>query len=159
MMEELLEYRQRMINRFAEAPALIDSAMAKIPAHNQSLEEGDWNAHQVITHMRDVNSQVYLPRLQRIMTESDPIFKNFDGDAWMVDHYDPHEPLGAILNELKEQCLSTAEWLHQLAPPSWNRNGIHPTIGTHTLQWWVERTLAHINEHVAQLEGSVLDKE
>ncbi|MFN2215798.1 MAG: DinB family protein [Anaerolineales bacterium] len=153
-MEELLEYRLRMINRFAEAPGLIDQALAKLPDHKKPLEEGGWNVHQILVHMRDVNKQVYLPRLQRIMNEEDPKFQNFDGDVWMEVHYDPQEPFDSILNELKDQCLSTNEWLKQLNSPSWNRNGTHPTIGTHTLQWWVERVLAHLDEHIVQLEAS-----
>jgi hypothetical protein len=156
-MEELTEYRQKLIGKFAQAPVLIEQVIKKIKDPNQPLEEGGWNVHQIITHMRDVNKQVYLPRLQRIMNEEDPLFENFDGDAWMIKHYDPKEHLESVLLELYEQCRSTADWLTQLSPPSWIRNGIHPAIGNHTMQWWVERTLAHVSEHVTQLEGSVSD--
>ena len=153
-MEELLEYRQRMISRFAQVPGLIDQTISKIHDHAEPLEQQGWNVHQIITHMRDVNREVYLPRLHRIMSEEDPVFENFDGDDWMVNHYDPNESLDTIIKEFHEQCLSTADWLGGLAPDSWNRNGSHPTIGNHSMQWWTERTLAHIFEHLLQLEGS-----
>jgi hypothetical protein len=153
-MEELLEYRQRMISRFTEASDLINQAISKIQDHGEPLEDEGWNVHQIITHLRDVNREVYLPRLHQIMAEEDPIFKNFDGDDWMLNHYDPQESLGTVINEFKVQCRSTADWLVELAPDSWNRSGIHSTIGNHTMQWWVERTLVHIFEHLLQLEGS-----
>ncbi|MFC2063955.1 DinB family protein [Chloroflexota bacterium] len=151
-MEELIEYRKRMIGRFAEAHEKISQAMSRFPDPNVRLEKEGWNIHQIIAHIRDVNREVYLPRLRRIMAEEDPVFENFDGEDWMLNHYDPRESLDAIMAEFGEQCQTTADWLMELAPKSWNRSGSHPTIGTHTLQWWVERTLAHIIEHNHQLE-------
>ena len=91
-----------------------------------------------------------------IMAEEDPVFENFDGDDWMVNHYDPNESLDTINKEFQEQCRSTADWLVELSRDSWNRSGIHPTIGNHTMQWWVERTLTHNFDHLLQLEGSTV---
>ena len=98
-MEELLEYRQRMINKIAKAPELIETAILRITDHTQPLEAGGWNIHQVIAHMRDVNQHVYLPRLHRIIDEENPMFENFDGDAWMAEHYQPLEPIGKLSSE------------------------------------------------------------
>ena len=128
-MEELIEYRKQMISRFAEAHEKINQAMSRFPDPNEPLEEEGWNIHQIIAHLRDVNREVYLPRLRRIMAEEDPVFENFDGEDWMLNHYDPLEPLDAIMAEFGEQCRTTADWLMELAPKSWNRSGSHPTIG------------------------------
>src|SRR5665648_136212 len=114
MMEELLEYRQRIINKIATAPESIESAILRITDHTLPLEAGGWNIHQVIAHMRDVNQHVYLPRLHRIIDEENPMFENFDGDAWMAEHYQPLEPIGILSSEFNEQCNLTADWLNSL---------------------------------------------
>lgn len=152
-MEELLEYRLRMIKQIGKAADKIDPALQRNPDQSQPLESGGWNLHQVITHMRDVNKQVYLPRLKRIIAEDNPMFENFDGDAWMAEHYQAEESLQEVVSEFKEQCRTTTDWLIDLPKEAWNRPGTHPTLGKHSLQWWVERTLAHISEHLAQLEA------
>ena len=151
-MEEILEYRVRMVKQFGNAADKIEAALQRNPDPSQPLESGGWNLHQVITHMRDVNKQVYLPRLKRIIAEENPMFENFDGDAWMAAHYQAEEPLQEIVSEFKEQCRSTTDWLTAHPIEAWNRPGTHPTLGKHSLQWWVERTLAHINEHLTQLK-------
>lgn len=151
-MDELLEYRQRMVKKIAEAPEKLEAAIVQIKDHTQPLESDGWNLHQVIAHMRDVNKHVYLPRLHRIMVEDNPMFENFDGDAWMAENYQPQEPILEVIAEFKEQCLSSANWLKDLPHVAWNRPGRHPSFGKHSLQWWVERTLAHINEHLTQLD-------
>jgi hypothetical protein len=151
-MEELLEYRQRMLNKLAEAPGLVEAAILRTKDQTQPLEAGGWNIHQVVAHMRDVNQHVYLPRLHRIIDEENPIFENFDGEAWMAEHYQPREPISKLVSGFKEQCRSSADWLRSLPLEAWNRPGRHASFGKHSLQWWVERTLAHISEHLAQLE-------
>lgn len=151
-MEELLEYRLRMLNKFAESGELLEKALLMITDPKTPLEPGGWNTHQVVVHMRDVNQQVYLPRLHRIVEEEMPLFENFDGDAWMALHYQPEEPMQVITNEFGSHCLSNATWLRSLPNETWNRPGKHPTIGVHSLQWWVERLLAHVSDHLVQLD-------
>ena len=151
-MKELLEYRQCFLDKLAAAPDELRAALGAIPDPCAPLEGGGWNAHQVIVHMRDVNAQVYPPRLYRILDEENPTFENFDGEAWMAAHYDPHEPLEAILAEFSRQCAEVVDRLHSLPSKAWNRPGTHPSYGTHPLQWWAERMLAHIEEHLTQIK-------
>jgi len=150
-MEMLLEYRQRFLERLSAAPDELRAALAGVRDARAPLEEGGWNSHQVAVHMRDVNAQVYPPRLYRILNEENPTFENFDGEAWMAAHYDPNEPLEAILAEFARQCAEIAGRLLGLSAEAWNRPGTHPSYGTHPLQWWAERMLAHIEEHLTQL--------
>jgi hypothetical protein len=150
-MEELLEYRQRMVDRLAGSGSLLERAILLFKDPFLPLEPGGWNLHQVVTHLRDVNQQVYLPRLHRVLNEENPLFMNFDGETWMTEHYQPQEPLQKILAEFDEQCRTSSAWLSDLNNEAWNRSGKHPTIGVHSLQWWVERMLAHIAEHLTQL--------
>ncbi len=152
-MEELLEYRQRFLDTLAAAPEELQAAAKAVRDPSKPLEGSNWNLHQIVFHMRDVNEHVYLPRLRRIIHEDDPTFENFDADDWMAAHYKPHESLKTILAGFARQCIGTAEWLRGLPSDAWSRCGTHPSLGTHTFQWWAERALAHIHEHLATMKG------
>lgn len=150
-MEELLDYRKDLLNKLSTAPDELAKSLKSIRDPFQPLEPGGWNAHQVIVHMRDVNREVYILRLKRILKEEDPMFANFEGEAWMAAHYQAGEPLADVLAEFSSGCTSTAAWLANLPASAWNKPGSHPTLGRHALQWWVERLLTHVNEHLQQI--------
>ena len=112
------------------------------------IEEGGWNTHQLAAHTRDVHALVYGMRAQRTATEDNPMFKSFDGDAYMAEHYDPKEPLGKMLDEFAASVESMAGLVKGLPAEGWARLSSHETNGGGlTLQTWVERALGHIEEH------------
>ncbi|MBM3153350.1 MAG: DinB family protein [Chloroflexi bacterium] len=151
-MEELLEYRQRLITKFNEAARRLENAGAASRPQEKPAG-GGWNFHQVVSHLRDVNAEVYLPRLRRIQAEENPLFENFDAEAWMATHYDPDEPLPRLVEAFTQGCQETRDWLERLPPASWSRPGTHSSFGTRAFQWWVERALAHMEEHLTTLKA------
>jgi hypothetical protein len=152
-MEQLREYRRGLLERTAAAVEQVRLAARASRDPHVLLEPGGWSLHQVLAHLRDVSEQVYPPRLHRILAEDDPLFEDFDAGAWLAAHYDPDEPLESILETFARLNLDAVTWLAELPAEAWNRPGTHPAYGTYTLQWWAERSLAHIEEHLAQIGG------
>jgi hypothetical protein len=67
----------------------------------------------------------------------------------MAEHYNANELLSEILNGFVESVESLAEMLRSLPDETWSRQSRHVTLGRgFTLQTWVERGLAHIQEHM-----------
>jgi hypothetical protein len=150
-MEELLDYRQRMLDKLVGVSGRVEQVIVEMDNFFQPFEGGTWSLHQILAHMRDVNLQVYLPRLHRILDEDKPVFENFDGEAWMAKYYQREESMEKISRELGDGCTLTATWLRNLPNHAWNRPGKHPTLGEHSLQWWVEQTLSHLEEHLVKI--------
>ena len=109
--------------------------------------------HQLAVHTRDVDKMVYGVRARRTIKEDNPEFPNFDGDAYMAAHYDPKEPLQAILNDLVSSIDELTKMLRGLSGEAWGRESRHATQGSgFTLQIWIERSLKHIEEHLATVK-------
>jgi hypothetical protein len=67
----------------------------------------------------------------------------------MTAHYSASEPLNEIVDELVKNVEDLAQLLRNLPPQAWSRESRHVTLGRgFTLQIWVERDLAHIDEHL-----------
>ena len=146
-MEQLIEYRAQLLKRLEESAREFCQACLDAPARTVAAEA--WSVHQLAAHTRDVEKFVYGARIRRSMTEANPLFMNFDGDAWMAEHYDPGEPLASILNELAASVSQTVALLRAAPPEAWSRPSQHETYGANfTTQTWVERSLAHIEEHM-----------
>lgn len=146
-------WQGRLAPRLRDAPREINDILAGIPfpGLQANRPEGEWNAHQVLVHLRDVNREVYLPRLEQILNLDNPTFPEFDGAQWMTEHYDPAELLDKVLQEFNQQCEDIAGWLECLPGGVWQRQGTHVSLGTHPFHWWAERMVAHISEHLSQL--------
>lgn len=151
-MKELLEYREKLVARLAQATKefcaaceLFDNPFEKV--------NGDWNVHQIASHTRDVESAIYGTRIRQILNEDNPHFKSFNADAWMANHYNKDEPLNKILIDFDSNITQLCNMLKDLPQAGWSRLSSHESAGSElTLQLWVERSLAHIEEHLKALK-------
>ena len=147
-MKELLEYRVKLIKRLRDAAQEFRVASESIKDPSSKVE-GEWTIHQIASHTRDVDTMVYGARIEQTLHEDNPLFKSFDADEWMASHYDPKEPLTQILDELTKNVEKHCRILAHLPTEAWSRESRHETNGGGlTLQLWVERSLAHIEEHL-----------
>ena len=153
-MEQLREYRQRLLTRYEAAAREFRTAVETATNPNIPREADEWSVHQIAVHARDVEKMVYGLRVRRTLDEDDPQFENFDGDMWMIEHYNADEPLASILDELVGSVQEAVARLRGLPPEAWTRPGHHATYGGgFTAQTWVERGLAHLEEHLMTVLG------
>jgi hypothetical protein len=153
-MKEILEYRARLIEKLLAAARNFRVECLAVKDPFVALEEDGWNAHQVAAHTRDVDQLAYGLRVRRTAGEENPQFESFDGEKYAAEHYDPNEPLDEILDGLVASIESLIELLRGLPVEAWARESRHATLGSgFTLQTWVERSLAHIEEHAAMVKS------
>ena len=154
-MKELLEYRVE------DDPSLVKprgnfAPHVKRSATRLQKSKASGHLHQIAWHTRDVEKLVYGARIQRTLNEDNPEFKNFDADEWMAAHYNPQEPLAEILDEFIKNVDELCKTLRGLPQEAWSRESRHETMGGElTLQLWVERSLAHIEEHLQTVKKAI----
>jgi len=147
-MKELLEYRVKMIARLGEAAKEFRAACEAVKDPFAKVD-GEWTVHQIASHTRDVEKLIYGARIQQTLTENNPEFKSFNAEGWMLTHYKNEESFTAILDEFSSNVEALCKTLSNLPLEAWSRVSRHETIGGElTLQLWVERNLAHIEEHL-----------
>jgi hypothetical protein len=148
-MEELNNYRNNILARLEESARMFRAACLEASGRPVAADAEGWSVHQVAVHTRDVEKLVYGARIRRTIAEDNPLFENFDGDAWMAEHYDPNEPLASVLDDLVDSVEQTVVALKGLPPEAWSRPSRHEMYGAGlSTQTWVERSLAHIEEHL-----------
>ena len=147
-MKELNEYRNSLLNKFVSAAKEFQAACLSVSDPFAAVADG-WNVHQIAAHTRDVHALVYGLRVRKTVIEDNPEFHNFDGDAYAREHYSTAESLEAMLAGFVQSVEELAEMLRNLPVEAWSRESRHEKFGGGlTLQTWVERGLAHIEEHL-----------
>src|SRR5919205_3727171 len=120
-MKELSEYRVNLMEKLrATAEAFRDQCLA-VKDPYAPLTNNGWSVHQIAAHTRDVAKLVYGLRARRTATEDNPKFQNFDGEAYMAEHYDASEPMPALLNDFVGSIEALIVWLHTLPVETWSR--------------------------------------
>ncbi|HLO13551.1 MAG TPA: DinB family protein [Anaerolineales bacterium] len=148
-MKELIEYRVNLMKRLEDVAKAFRAECLSVKDPYTPLEGESWNVHQIAVHTRDVDKLVYGLRVHRTALEDNPEFSSFDGEAYMAEHYDPKESLSALLNDFVSSIEALVELLRGLPAEGWSRLSRHTTLGSGlTLQTWVEKSLAHIQEHL-----------
>jgi hypothetical protein len=155
-MKELLEYREKLLDRLEQAANDFCAACLAAREPYAELEPGGWSVHQLAVHTRDVDRLVYGARTRQTLAQDNPIFSNFDGDAYMAAHYDRTEQLPQILDAFVNSVQSLVKLLREMQAGGWSRLSSHETQGGNlTLQTWVERGLQHIEEHLATVRKAL----
>ncbi|MBE3111710.1 MAG: DinB family protein [Acidobacteria bacterium] len=159
-MEELWAYRQRLLERHAAQVSDLRARLAGWPDDRVRVAPriGEWSAHQVAAHLRDVEVQAYIPRVHRTLAEADPSLADFDAEAFMAGAYDPAEPIEQIVEDVEQARQGLRRVLALDDGLAWSRTGRHPALGRRTVQTWVERAVDHFEEHLQQLDRAVATK-
>ena len=153
-MKELLEYRVFLVARLGQAAKeFCEACEVCDPSTKVS---GEWTAHQVAFHLREINRLVYDVRVRQILREENPLFENFDPEEWMAVHYDSQEEFKKIFSEFKTNVDSLCSVLSAVPNEAWSRLSQHKILGDGlTMQLWVEYGLAHIEEHLVEIRRGV----
>jgi hypothetical protein len=152
-MDELLVYRKNLLSSLEGVVDELRQAATAIPdgAWHTPLGNGQSTPHQVLAHLRALESQAIMVRMRRILDEAEPYLPLFDDEGWMAAYYDPAEPGQSILDDYARLRQEELTWLRDLPPATWNRSARHPWWGVRALQWWVEQCLQTARQHLEQL--------
>lgn len=152
-MKELEEYRISLMEKLEDAAKAFRAECLAVKDAYAPLAKDGWNVHQIAVHTRDVDNLVYGLRARRTAMEDNPEFPNFSGEAYLAEHYDAKESLSELLNGFVASVQALVELLRALPVEGWSRVSSHSTLGSGlTLQSWVEKDLAHIEEHLATVK-------
>jgi carbonic anhydrase/acetyltransferase-like protein (isoleucine patch superfamily) len=146
-----------VIATLAESPDWVADRLGGAPSRiTQRPGESRWSALEVLGHLRDGDRDVFLPRLEVMLTQRTPDVPNVDlATADRVAGY-----AGAHARDLLEDWRALrGRLVARLAPlgrDDWARVGVHSTRGSFPLgemvRGWVEHDLSHRRQLALALE-------
>lgn len=116
-------------------------------------EPARWSALEVLCHLRDVDLEVYLPRLERVLVEEQPLLQalNMD-DAESRYREASAQPALDAWRPARARLLAR---LAPLTPREWARMATHSMHGPQTLadmvRQWADHDLSHRRQIAAAL--------
>jgi len=112
---------------------------------------GEWSPGEVLCHLRDVEREVFLPRMQKVTREDNPFLSGRDTDRWAEERrYREQDSLQA-LDSFTQARLEQLALVEGLKPEQWSLTARHAIFGPTRLHELVNINAGHDRLHIRQV--------
>ncbi len=150
----------RLLAVLSEGPHWVARRLDRHPDARWALAPapGRWSALEVLCHLRDTDRDVFVPRLERMLTEEQPAIADVDTQGWDAQRAYRSESPRAAHRAWGAARGALLTRLMPLAPEDWRRMGFHSIRGPFPLgemvREWVEHDLSHRRQMAVALGES-----
>jgi hypothetical protein len=119
--------------------------------HRRRPEPGEWGLNEIMAHLLHVETEVFQPRLRRILAEDHPRLPPFSPEPWARERDHSVEPFAESLQAFEWARAATLDFLRALPAHARERVGVSAFFGPMTLQQYATHVADHDVEHLAQM--------
>ena len=137
-------------------PAAVADVFRDLPEYlwNERPAPDEWALVEIVCHLRDFELEANQPRVERILSETEPFFSAVSPDTWAHERNYLKEDGPKALREFIEARKQTSDILAGLSPTDWERRARHAIFGPTHLAELVSIWLDHDRAHLAQLRDT-----
>jgi HAD superfamily hydrolase (TIGR01549 family) len=146
-----------IIATLRSTPALLHSLCAGLSpeAWVRRPAENEWSVLEILCHLADMDTEVNLPRLRKVLEETNPFVAGMDADAWADERgYIQREGMQSLQNFINAR-LQLIAFLEQLSPEDWKRSARHAVFGPTRLHEMAIFAAGHDRLHVRQVHQTI----
>ncbi len=137
---------------FRSTPALLDSLVRDLPRDIwiRKPGPGEWCLTEILCHMRDVEAEVNLPRVEKLLSEDNPFIAGKDTDQWADERGYINEDGKLALEQFTATRSRLLDKIENLSQDEWNLPARHTIFGPTRLLEIASIAAAHDRLHVQQ---------
>jgi hypothetical protein len=138
-------------------PAALDTIIANLPDESWQIypPDDEWSLTEICCHLRDVDREIYIPRIQEVLHSDHPFIEAVDADAWAETRgYKEQDGQQAFIDFLsaRVELLSMIDALPQEA---WEKEIRHTIFGPISLTEILRISARHDKLHIQQICGNI----
>jgi FMN phosphatase YigB (HAD superfamily) len=138
-------------------PASLASLAADIPESlwSQNPGEGEWSITEILCHLRDVEGEVNIPRVEKLLQDANPFIPGMDTDPWAEERMYFCQNGPDALHDFMNYRIRLLEILEGLQPEEWERKARHAIFGPTHLREIISILTGHDRLHIRQVYESL----
>lgn len=135
-------------------PAVLDSQCRVLPVESwkKHPNSGEWGLTEILCHLRDVDAEVNLPRLDKILDETYPFIPGMDTDHWAEERKYSQQDGRQAFRQYLSGRMKLIDRLAALTEEDWQRRARHTIFGPTTLSEMMGIIASHDRLHIQQVE-------
>lgn len=144
---------EAMLANLYSTPAALDGMCRDLPESAWSAQPlpGEWGLVEIACHLRDVEQEVNLPRLRRLLNESNPFLSGEDTDPWAQKRGYRNQDGPLALSQFIAARMEFIALLESMPPDCWQAPARHAIFGPTTLKEIVSILASHDRLHIQQV--------
>ena len=133
--------------------ASIDSLLRNLPtdAWLRRPKENAWSLTEVVCHLRDVECEINIPRLNQVLKENNSFITGIDSDPWAKLRKYQLQDGNQALRDFLSARIETIGILDTLSLDNWHRQVQHTMLGPTQLQEIINIIAQHDRLHLRQI--------
>ena len=137
-------------------PAALDTLSLQLSSQQwrERPEPNEWSLTEIFCHLRDVDREVNIPRVEKVIGETNPFLAGMNTDTWAEERNYRQEDGPAALREFIAVRTRLVARLQGLDEADWQRTARHAIFGPTTLQELVGFTTTHDRTHIQQSQST-----
>ncbi len=141
----------------ASTPAALDtifqSATLALTEYRPGADE--WSIIEIFCHLNDVDQEINLPRIERILAEKEPFLPGIISDAWASERNYQSRDATEALNQFFIARAQLIARLSRLEKEDWERPARHAIFGPTRLEELVDFMAQHDRNHIQQIGNNI----
>lgn len=145
-----------LLARLKSTPAAVDTICKDLTARQwqERPQPGEWSVTEILCHLRDVDQEVNIPRIEKLTAEVSPFIAGINTDNWASERDYLHQDGQAALSGFITARTQLIERLESLPESNWQRIARHAIFGPTTMQELVGFTTTHDRTHIQQIQAA-----
>jgi len=133
-------------------PAALETLSANLNVQDwkQKPAAKEWCLAEIVAHLRDVDREVNLPRLEKVCQEDNPFLPGVDTDPWANERQYFLEDGHSALQDFLEVRTKLLEMVSGLSETGWQRPARHAIFGPTNVNELVGIIATHDQLHIHQ---------
>lgn len=144
---------QALLAILRSTPAALQAMVAGLASSGwiEKPRPGEWNLAEVVCHLRDVDGEVNLPRLARVLEEDNPFIAGVDSDPWAEERLYFCQNGPQAMQSFIDNRLALLDLLEKTTPADWERPLRHAIFGPSQFIELVRIIAGHDRLHIHQV--------
>jgi len=141
-----------LVTTMRSIPAVLEDLLSDLNDESISyrINSDEWSIKEVVCHLRDVEIEVNLPRIQRVLTEDNSFVAGVSTDPWVSERNYARQSGKDAMQEYIKARKETIEILDHLQL-EWEKPVRHSIFGSSTLLELVSVMVGHDKVHIQQI--------
>ncbi len=131
-------------------PAVIRTMIAGLTPDQMCLQPapGEWSILETLCHLRDVDREVFIPRVQSVLKDPNTVIASVNADQWADErNYRQQEPI-PVMKEYLQSRLQLLSMIEGFKADDWQRGARHIDLGPTSMKELLKISARHDRLHI-----------